>query len=50
MTYMNRYRLIYTLLLTALMKIKIKDVNGYEELPLGNLPLGNILYLCGVKQ
>ena len=31
-------------------EIKIKDVNGYKELPLGNLPLGNILYLCGVKQ
>ena len=25
---------------------KIKDVKGRKELPLGNLPLGNILYLC----
>ena len=24
-------------------------VNKYKKLPLGKLPLGNILYLCGVK-
>ena len=27
----------------------IKDVKNYNELPLGNLPLGNMLYLCGIK-
>ena len=30
-------------------EIMIKDVKNYSELPLGNLPLGNMLYLCGIK-
>ena len=32
-----------------MMKINIKDVKKCSELPLGNLPLGNMLYLCGIK-
>ena len=31
------------------MRDVIKDVKKYSELPLGNLPLGNMLYLCGIK-
>ena len=31
------------------MRDMIKDVKNYNELPLGNLPLGNMLYLCGIK-
>lgn len=27
----------------------IKDVKKYSKLPSGNLPLGNMLYLCGIK-
>ena len=30
-------------------EIMIKDVKKYNELPLGNLPLGNMLYICGIK-
>ena len=26
-----------------------KSVNKYKELPLGKLPLGNFVYLCGIK-
>lgn len=29
------------------MTYKDRYVNKYKELPLGKLPLGNILYLCG---
>ena len=39
-------------ILTQDMKIEkeiIKNVNRRKKLPLGKLPLGNILYLCGVK-
>ena len=27
----------------------IKDVKKHNELPLGNLPLGNMLDICGIK-
>ena len=30
-------------------QIITKNVNRYEKLPSGKLPLGNMLYLCGVK-
>ena len=31
------------------MNTSIKNVKGEGKLPLGKLPLGNILYLCGIK-
>ena len=31
------------------MQETIKNINRSKKLPFGKLPLGNILYLCGVK-
>ena len=38
-----------TPLLRYIMQETIKNINRSKKLPLGKLPLGNMLYICAVK-